>query len=160
MASLMGKTVVNGETGEVYMIKDSDKTIYLMSNEEISSAADKLEEPETIKLDETKNILGYKCTKYKQTNMMEGFAMPQILWVTDKLKTPDYEGNAFKGMAGQGTMNFDVEGFPMLVEIEMPGAPFSMKMEVTNIEFGDISKSEFKKPSDYAVKPFSEMNPF
>ncbi|MDA3822431.1 MAG: DUF4412 domain-containing protein [Bacteroidales bacterium] len=160
MATAMGKTVVNGLTGEAFMVKDAEKTIYLMSDEDIEEAAAKNGEPVIEKLNESKKILGYKCNKYKYINVVEGASITQMLWVTDELVAPEYKAEAFKGMAGKGAMNFDVDGFPMLIEIEIPGAPMTLELEVTNIKFGKLNKSEFEKPSGYTTKSFSEMSPF
>lgn len=160
MASAMGRTVVNGETGEAFIIKDSEKAVYLMSQEEIKEQAEKVSTPVIQKFDDEKTILGYKCKKYTQTTDVQGVSMTQTLWVTDELFPPEYQGDAFKGMAAQGGMSFDLKGFPMLIEIDMPGMPMKVKLEVTNIDFGKIDNSTFKKPAGYTVKSFSEMNAF
>lgn len=159
MAGMMGKTVVNGKTNEVFVVKESEKAIYLMTEEEIKAEAEKADGTEIEKMDETREIGGYKCTKYTQTTVVQGMTMTQILWVTNELKAPDYEGDAFKGMAGQGNMNFDLKGFPMLVEVDMPGMPVKLELEVSNINFEKIPDSEFDKPEGYTVKDFSALGP-
>jgi hypothetical protein len=131
-----------------------------MSEEEIKSAAEQASKPEIEKLDETKKILGYNCEKYVQTVTMQGMEIKQTLWVTKELKAPKYEGDAFKSMASQGGMSEDIDGFPMMIEMDLPGMPVSVQLEVINIEFGKINKKEFEKPKGYEVKPYSAMNPF
>jgi len=160
MAAAMGKTVVNGKTGEAFIIKEAEKTVYLMSDETIKAEAMKVEDAEIQKLDETREIMGYTCQKYLQTTMVQGMNMSQVIWVTKDLKTPDYEGDAFKGMAGQGTMSFKIDGFPMLIEVEMPGMSTTLQLEVSNIEYEKIPDNTFERPADYAVKDFSEMSQF
>lgn len=160
MAAAMGKTVVNGNTGESFMIKEAEKTVYVMSAEEIEKAAEAVVDPQIEEFSDTKTILGYTCKKYTQTIKAQGTSMKQTLWVTKDLAAPKYEGDAFKGMAGQGGLSFDIEGFPMLVEVELPGMPMTLELEVTNIEFKKVNDKEFEKPKGYTEKPFSEMNPF
>jgi hypothetical protein len=160
MAASMGKTVVNGETSEAFMVKESEKTIYLMGEAEINAAADLASDPDIKEFDETKTILGYECKKYTQSVDVQGNSMTQTLWVTKELSPPDYKGDVFKSMSMQGGLSFDLEGFPMLVEVDMPGMPMTLELEVTNIDFGKISKKEFEKPKGFEEKPFSEMNPF
>jgi hypothetical protein len=160
MAASMGKTVVNGETGDVFMIKESEKVLYVMSKEEIKAEADKVGETDVKSFDDTKTIMGYKCKKYTQSITMQGQTVEQTLWATDELKTPDYESEAFRGMAGQGGLNFDIDGFPMLIEIGLPMANLTLQLEVSNIDFGKIPAKEFEKPKGYTEKPFSEMSPF
>lgn len=161
MAAGMGKTIVNGETGEAFIMKDAEKVVYMMSEEEINAEAEKLEDPVIEEFDETKTILGYTCKKYKQTVKANGMEIPQIIWATKELAAPEYESKAFKGIASQGGgINFNIDGFPLLIEIAMPGAPFNIELEVTNIDFGKIPNKEFERPKDYEVKPFSEMMQF
>jgi len=160
MSSAMGKTIVNGNTGEVFIVKDSEKTIYLMNSEEIKTEAEKVDDTEIEKQEETREIQGYKCQKYIQTTVVQGMNMTQVLWITKDLKTPDYEGEAFKAMAGQGNMSYEIEGFPMLMEIGVPGMPMTVELEVSNIEFKKVDESSFEKPEGYTVKDFSELSPY
>lgn len=160
MSAAMGKTVVNGKTGEAFIIRDAERTVYLMSDETIEAEAAKVDNAEIKKLDETREIMGYACQKYLQTTIFQGMNMSQVIWVTKDLKAPDYEGEAFKGMAAQGTMSFNIDGFPMLIEVEMPGMSTTLQLEVNNIEYEKIPDSTFERPADYAVKDFSEMSQF
>lgn len=160
MSGMMGKTVVNGKTGEAFIIKDAEKTAYLMSEEMIQSEAKKAEDIKIEKMDDTKEIMGYTCQKYIQTTSMQGMTTSQVLWVTSDLKAPDYEGEAFKGMAGQGNISFAVDGFPMLIEVDIPRMATRMELEVSNIKYEKIPDSTFILPEDYTVKDFSEMNRF
>lgn len=158
MSAAMGKTVVNGKTGEAFIIKDTEKTIYLMSEETIRTEAKKAEEIEVEKFDDTREIMGYTCKKWTQTTIVQGMNMSQVLWVTRELKTPDYEGEVFKGMAGQGNMSFEIDGFPMLIEVNMPGMATKLELEVSNIVFENIPESTFDRPEGYTVKDFTEMS--
>lgn len=157
MGGMMGKTIVNGETGEAFIIKDLEKAVYMMSEEDLDKNAEQVENSKIEKQDETKEIMGYKCQKYVVSMDVQGQSISQVLWVTDKLKSPDYKGKAFQGMSGSNPMNFDIDGFPLMVEIDLPGMPVTMQIKVTNIDFGKIKKSEFERPADFEVKPFSSM---
>jgi len=159
MSAAMGTTVVNGSTGEVFMVRDTEKTVYVMESETIKAEAEKVEKPEIIKHDETKTIMDYKCTKYVQSTTVDGTTISQTLWITDKLKAPDYNSDAFTAMGSQNTFYYDMEGFPMLIEIDMPNMPVSLSLEVVNIEFEKIDKSTFEKPEGYEEKPYSSFSP-
>lgn len=160
MTAMMNRTIVNGKTNEVFVINDAAKAIYLMNEDEIKAEADKAEDAEVEKQEETREIGGYKCTKYLQTATVQGMTMTQVVWVTKDLKTPDYEGDAFKGVSGQGNMSMDFDGFPMLVEVELPGMPVTLELEISNITFEKIPDAVFEKPEGYTVKDFSELNPY
>ncbi len=160
MAQAMGKTVVNGESGEAFMIRASEKTIYIMSTDDIEAQAANVDNAEISKTEETKEIMGYPCTKYLQTISSQGMSITQSIWITEKLVAQDYQGKAFKGIVSQSGMNLNMKGFPLLIEMDMPGMPIKLKLEVTNIAFEKIDPAEFEKPSGYTEKPFSEMNPF
>ena len=160
MSEAMGKTIVNGETGEAFIVRESERTVYLMSDEYIKAEAENLEDPVIREFDETKEILGYPCKKYTQTIKVQGNDMTQVLWITKKLVTPDYKSDEFMGLASQGTVNFDIEGFPMLIEVDMMGAPMTLQLEVSNIKFEKIPSSTFERPADYTVKDFSELKLF
>lgn len=160
MASAMGRTIVNGTTNEAFMVKDSERTVYLMSEEEIDAALEANNTPQVEEMDETKEIMGYNCKKMIQTVTEQGMTVEQILWVTDELATLEYEGSAFKGMAGQSNMNLDIKGFPLLIEVDMPNMPVKLELVVTEIKFEKIDPAEFERPEGYKVKPFAAMNPF
>jgi hypothetical protein len=95
-----------------------------------------------------------------QTATVQGMTLTQVFWVTSDLKAPDYEGEAFKGMAGQGALSFKIDGFPMLIEVDMPGMAAKLQLEVSNIKFEEIPESTFDRPENYAVRDFTEMNRF
>lgn len=158
MGAAMGKTVVNGRTGEAFFINDAQKTIYLMSEETIKAEAEKADQAEVQKINETREILGYTCQKHLQTVTVQNMTMTQVFWVTTELRAPDYEGEAFKGMAGQGALSFKIDGFPMLIEVDMPGMAAKLQLEVSNIKFEEIPESTFERPADYTVRDFTEMN--
>lgn len=158
MSAATGKTVVNGKTGEAFIINDAQKTVYLMSEETIKTEAAKAEQATVEKFDETSEIMGYTCQKHVQTITVQGMTMSQVFWVAKDLKAPDYEGEAFKGMAGQGAISFKIDGFPLLIEVDMPGMAAKLKLEVSNITFEDIPESTFERPEDYVVRDFTEMN--
>ena len=160
MSEAMGKTIVNGETGEAFIVRESEKTVYLMSEEYIKAEAENLEDPVIQEFDDTKEILGYPCKKYTQTIKVQGKNMTQVLWITKELAAPDYESDEFMGLASQGTVNFDIDGFPMLIEVDMMGAPMKLQLEVSNIKFEKIPSSTFERPADYTVKNFEDLKLF
>ncbi len=160
MASAMGTTIVNVETGETYVIKDAEQTVYVQSADEAEAEMEDVENPKPVKHDETMEILGYKCTLYTQTVTMQGMSMTQKLWVTDDLKAPDYDKKALKGMSGMNTMNFDVNGFPLMIEMDIPGMPVTMELKVVNLDLKKVNKSLFEKPKGYTEKSMDEFQAF
>lgn len=157
MGGMMGKVVVDGKSGEMFMVKDLEQTVYVVDKDELEEMTGEVDEPVITKLDDTKEILGYKCKKYIQKSTTQGIEVTQIIWATSKLKYPDYDEEVFSNMMGQDILNFNVDGFPLLMVTEIPGTSMTMELVVSDIKFKKIKDSEFKKPAGYEEKPFTQM---
>lgn len=157
MADMMGRIIVNA--GEAYVIKDSDKTVYIMDDEDMEGAKDAVEnQPEATKVaGETKKILGYTCSKYLLTVEQGGQKTEQVIWATDAFKAPDMklpnQGSMGSGMLSMG----GIDGMPMQIDIGMPNMPVSLILKVMELEEGKVPDEAFAKPAGYEEKPFSEM---
>ncbi|MBD3233418.1 MAG: DUF4412 domain-containing protein [candidate division Zixibacteria bacterium] len=119
--------------------------------------------PVTInKTDETKSILGYKCTKYEGTR--QGKEAMEI-WATDELKIEHNYSDFMQLQIPGGQEMFKdfskIEGMPLESHMSMGIA--GMKTEthtiVTSIDKKDISSSEFEIPSGYQ-KTKSDLEEF
>lgn len=155
MASMMGKIIVN--KGESYVVRDDDKTIFLMSDEDLANS----EQPEVKDLEkiegESREILGYTCEAYRMKMIQNGQEMNQVVWATRALKAPVIDGAAAAGM-NQGMAGLkDLDAFPMEVEIELAGMPMKMVLSVSELKMGKPDPGVFAKPKGYEQKPFSEM---
>lgn len=157
VAAMMGRIIVN--EGEAYVIKDSDQTVYVMEDEDVEGAKDAVEnQPKATKVaGETKEILGYTCSKYLLTVEQEGQKIEQVIWATAAFKAPDMrlpnQGSMGSGMLSVG----DIDGMPLQVDIAMPNTPLTMVMKATEMEEGEVPDEAFAKPAGYEEKPFSEM---
>lgn len=158
MAGMMGRIVVNAKTGERFAIKDSEKTVYMMEEEDLEKSQEAIKDqqnkPEL--LDGTETILGYTCKKYKMVTKSPEGDMEQFIWATEELKAPEMD------MPQTGQMNsldFGIEGLPLKVEIALPGTTSKMIMLATKVDDAAPDSSEFDRPKDYEVKPFSELAP-
>ena len=149
-AAMLGDMLILGEEDKSYMIKDAEKTAYLMADDEDDSAEEM--KPEVEKTDETKTISGYDCQKYivkMKTDGPPGEAV-QTMWMTEDLQIKRPKGAEKNG--GAVFVN-GVEGFPMMIETKTMG--FTMVMKVTEVEKMSIPSSTFEIPKGYEIKDFN-----
>ncbi|NRB62528.1 MAG: DUF4412 domain-containing protein [Saprospiraceae bacterium] len=158
MANLMGKVIVN--KGESYVVKEDAKTVYEMTEQDRKNAMEeqKAQASEATKVEgEMKTIMGYSCQLYEVQMNQEGQNITQKVWVTNQLKVPEMSGIGTSGL-NQGVLaNFDIPGFPMKVEVDLPPTEMKMVLQVSEINKEKPNADLFKKPSGFKVKPFSEM---
>lgn len=156
MAAMMGKIVVNNNTGKAFVIKDDTKTVYIMSEEDMETG-DTPTDPEITDLGETEEILGYTCKKYKMISETAGMKQEQYIWATNKLKIPEYKNLPKQDLTGSNLMAAGLEGFPLKVEMAIPETEMTLTLLVTLLEEEKISDDLFEAPSDYEEKPYSEF---
>jgi hypothetical protein len=155
MADMMGTIIVNTKDDEVFVRKDSEKAVYLIKEE--VNEEDRPDATEVTKLDEQETILGYDCRKYKMVIKQNGQEVTQFLWVTDKLKAPKVETPKMQRLGGSIVSSDKIPGFPMRMELSIPGMPVQMVMTATDLDFTKIDGKAFERPKDYAVKDVSEL---
>ncbi len=178
-------TIVNMKAGTLVIIDHKKKTYsettfdemrehfaemaeMVNSNPMMSQMMGKVSEVEVKKTSETREILGYNCTKYI-LNMGDNFQ--QILWVTPELKIPIeyYEASkAMYAMMGPMATRFEkmldsmkkIEGFSLATEVKMQvmGRDASSSSEVVEVKEGAIPDDVFAVPTGYKKKksPFEE----
>ena len=162
VANMMGRIIVNN--GKSYVVKDAEKTIFEMSEEDMEEGKEQFENqaPARKAEGETMEILGYTCHKNVLTIANEeGSKTEQVVWATDAFKAPQLsvpnQGSASAtGIFGMG----GIEGLPMRIEIATPGMEGGLIMEVISLDNTPVEASHFAKPDGYTVKPISEMMKF
>lgn len=146
VSDMMGKVLYLDKTGEAFIIKDSDSTIYTIDLTQQAT-------PQTTvtATDETKEIMGYTCKKYNVISVVDDIATTQYVWANEKYMLPKVKNS--QGLNMNSTFYFDgINGMPMRTEIEVEGMLISM--ELINIDTKKPSKTHFTLPKDYTVKPF------
>lgn len=113
--------------------------------------------------EETKKIAGYNCKKaYVIVTNFLGQKDSTMLWYTPEIKfnglSSTGNSSTFARAGGGGAASFDdINGFVMAYTQKM-GAGRRMEIEVAKIELDkEVKAKEFEIPSDYDVKPMSEM---
>ncbi len=156
LANMMGKIVVDAVNNEAFVVKEAEKTVYLMKQEDM----DNVEEPqvkEMVKQEGEEDILGYRCHRYKMVTEAEGAETVQHIWVTNELKTPDLKLPGLGNMAGGVLSGNKLPGFPMQIEVAIANMDATMIMTATEIDLKRVDKQVFLRPKDFTVKDFSEL---
>lgn len=162
VATMMGRIIVNN--GKSFVVKDSEKTIFEMSEEDTAEGQAQFDDQEPAKkvAGETMEIMGYLCQKYVFSIANDGGGKTQqVIWATDAFKTPELSvpnqgSTASVGFAGIG----GIEGLPMRIEIISAEMGGGLVMEVNNLDETPVDASYFERPDGYTVKPISEMMKF
>lgn len=154
ISMMMGKVMVNKDGS--YMIKDTEQTVYRMP-EEMEEEVE-APEPTITKLDETIEMHGYTCQKYKIEAEVEGETTTQYIWVAKNFEFPTFG----KGTAGDMTnvlgMYGELKGFPMKTEVNQQG--MIITTEVTDLDAYAPEKNLFKLPKGYKVEDFDTSSMF
>lgn len=176
MAAGDNDTIVDLAAGKLVGIDHKKKTYYettfeemqqyfaglnemLSSNPMMGTMMGKVKEVEVQKAAETREIIGYTCTKYVLT-MGESFK--ETLWVTPDLKMPLTYYDASKmsyAMMGPMAARFEkmldemkkIDGFPLATDVDMKmmGMDASSRSEVVEISKADIPADAFAVPAGY-----------
>ncbi len=162
VASMMGRIIVNN--GQSYVVKDAEKTIFEMSEEDMEEGKEQFENQDAAEqvAGETMEILGYTCQKYVLAmDAGEGGKVEQVIWATDAFKAPQLSIPNQGSVPTAGFMGgFSIEGLPLRVEIGTPEIKGALVMEAINLDNTPVEASYFERPEGYTVKPFSEMMKF
>jgi hypothetical protein len=131
----------------------------LASNPMMESMMGKVADVQVEKTAETREILGYTCTKHV---LSMGEKFKEILWITPDLKMPGTYYDASKmsyammgPMAGRFEKMIDemkkIDGFPLATDVDMKmmGIDASSRSEVIEISKGDIPNDTFAVPAGY-----------
>jgi len=131
----------------------------LAGNPMMETMMGKVADVQVQKTAETREILGYTCTKHV---LSMGEKFKESLWVTPDLKMPVTYYDASKmsyammgPMAGRFEKMLDemkkIDGFPLATDVDMKmmGMDASSRTEVTAISNGDIPADTFAVPAGY-----------
>ena len=165
MASIMGKFIFQGKKGEMYMVKESEKVAYQFSEEMLKEGQEKAEDnkPKVTALDETAELLGYSCKKFKVVSKGQDDApITQYIWATEdlKIRQPKSSMGEAAGISQFAMQEMGVQGFPLRVETHTTaaGIDMTMLMVAKEIDANKPDKKEFTFGSDYEVKEFDPSN--
>ncbi len=157
MGQMMGNIVVNVARQEVYMLQESQKVAYVMKQDEADSSAQQKPVKEVVKMDETENILGYPCQKYKMVLDQQGVEVEQYVWVTSEIKLPEYDMPGIEQVNSALAGADRLPGFPMRTRFQLPGLNIGMVMTASELSFEPVDDSLFALPEGYETKDFSEL---
>lgn len=142
-------TISDEKSKKVLTLMDMMGMKYAMESttEEVEAEAGEQPKPKIEITKETKEIMGYKCTKAIMTTETEEGPMPVTMWFTKDI-------DVFTG--GQQYYNEDMPGFPMQIAVTQSG--MSIDMIVTAMD-KKVDKKVFdmKVPDGYEVKTEEEM---
>lgn len=176
MSDGVNDTIVDLAAGKLVAIDHKKKSYYettfeemqkyfaqlnemLTSNPMMESMMGKVADVQVQKTAETREILGYTCTKHV---LSMGEKFKEILWVTPDLKMPVTYYDASKmsyammgPMAGRFEKMLDemkkIDGFPLATDVDMKmmGMDASSRSEVIEISKADIPNDTFAVPAGY-----------
>lgn len=150
---LAGNILINA-SGDTYLINDDEKTAFLIKSAGNEENFEKRDAPKVEKLNESEEILGYHCDKYKIVMNEGGNEVVNFVWATDQLKLK------LKGMESSGVPGyFNYEGldaFPMKIKMQVNQMGFNLDLviQAVSIRAEKFKKEEFIIPKDYTIKPF------
>ena len=157
MGEMMGRIIVNGQTGESFVVKESEQAVYLMKEADIENAAEDMDASKPVKGEGTMEILGYSCQKYKLPIMQDGQETMQYIWITEALKAPQIDAPGMNQLNNGPLSSTNLPGFPLRVEVAIPQTGMMLTMMATKLDDTKVDATEFERPKDYEVKDFSEM---
>ncbi|MEX0967596.1 MAG: DUF4412 domain-containing protein [Bacteroidia bacterium] len=151
-AAMAGDIIMVGKERTMYILQPASKMAMQIKMEDTE---DEEVKPVVTKMDETENIAGYDCQKYKVVSKTEQGDVVSYLWVTDKLKV-----DVPQSMMQSGTqMNLpgEIDGFPLKVisHIDMAGNQLTMIFTASEVNKTSLNASDFKIPEDYTKQVVS-----
>jgi len=157
--------VMDIESGKVSIINSSQKTVMVMTSDEMKKFAGMMGNggmtPTAQKLGTAKTVNGYSCEEYKLT--ISGMISSEtIACVSGDVDTSDME--KFRAFSEELAKNFgglpaDVKGFPVISNTKMRvmGKEMTSSTELISISKDSISDDIFVIPSDYRVQEMGQM---
>ncbi|MCS7075329.1 MAG: DUF4412 domain-containing protein [Bacteroidia bacterium] len=143
------KMYVDGAKKDIYMLRETDKKVAVRIKVNDTSKDDDKNKVKVTETKETKDILGYKCTKI----IIEDNKKTTIAWVTKEVNI-DFD-KLFGSRKEKDAPTFSKYGFP--IEIESKDENKAITMKVTKIEKNSISDSIFPDLSQYEIQDMPSM---
>lgn len=145
------KMYMNGEKKEMYMLMEKEQKIAMRLKLDENNKKDDKKQPKITVTKETKDILGYKCTKV----IIEDEQKVTNAWVTKELNL-DFSKLAGGGRKGNNNAVLAKYGFPLELDgTDEKGSKIVMK--ATKIEKTTINDSVFPDLSQYQVQDMPSM---
>ncbi len=138
------KMFIDGEKKEMYMLMEKEQKIAMKLKIDDDKNNDK-KQPKVTVTKETKDILGYKCTKI----IVEDDKKSTTAWVTKELNL-DFSKLSGKSKKGSNNDVLSKHGFPL--ELEGKDEQGTVTMKATKIEKTTIDSSIFPDLSQYQVQ--------
>lgn len=140
------KVYMDGEKKEMYMLMERDGKMAMKIKMDNAAKNDDKSNPKVTVTKETKDILGYKCTKV----IIEDDKKTTIAWVTKDLNL-DFSKLGASGKKGSANATLSKYGFPLELEGK-DDKQGTVTMKATKIEKTTIDNSVFPDLSQYQVQ--------
>lgn len=143
-------TIVDNSAKKILVLMDNPMMGKKYTESDISVSQEDLKNITVTEKGDTKTIIGYTCKGYDVVINKNSVETKMVLYVTDKIKTPNQNTVA---------LGDKIKGFPLYTVVNTKQGPIDMKitMEVTEIkeEKVDDSKFDMTVPEGYskAVPP-------
>lgn len=157
MSLMMGEIIIDGESGRAFAISSMQGTAYEMRPNLSLKGQPK---PVVIEEEETAEIAGYTCKKYKVIQSKPDGQVIQYMWITDEIQLGNMD--SFEGPL-KDTMPFLIEGitgFPLKIVTTLPGVDMVMTLSANKVSPKSIDPSMFAVPAGYDIKPFDPKTMF
>lgn len=144
------KMFIDGEKKEMYMLMEKEQKIAMKLKIDDDSKNNDKKQPKVTITKETKDILGYKCTKI----IIQDDKKSTIAWVTKELNL-DFSKLSGKSKKGSNNEVLSKHGFPL--ELEDKNEQGTVTMKASKIEKTTIDSSIFPDLSQYQVQDMPSM---
>jgi hypothetical protein len=141
---------MDGEKKEMYMLMEKDQKIAMKLKTDDASKNEEKNKPKVTVTKETKDILGYKCTKI----IVENDKKFTTAWMCKDLNL-DFSKLGASGKKGSNNAILAKYGFPL--ELEGKDEKGTVTMKATKIEKTTIDSSVFPDLSQYEVQDMPSM---
>ncbi|MFC2113783.1 DUF4412 domain-containing protein [Bacteroidota bacterium] len=156
LETLMGRILVNGSSGESFLLKAEEKRAYRFSGTSNPEEIDENQSgPRIIETDETETILGFKCNLYKMIFNEGGNELIQYVWATKEI---DIKINGIENTGLPGTFSFlGLDAYPLKIKakIQEGGFDFMIILTATSIHPDKMNSGDFRIPDDYEILDFN-----
>lgn len=148
-AGIMGDILIDTKKGEAYMLKEDSQTAYRISSTSTFTA------PTITATNETLNILGYRCKKYKVSTPTEQGNVVQYVWATPDIELTPAIKKGYKTPTNAEQLLIEgLDGFPLKIMTTVPEGGFIMVMTAAEIDLQRMDKADFMIPKGYDRKDF------
>lgn len=129
-------SIMDGNTKEMLTYMDNPMAGKLYMKQSFDANKEDLKDIEVEKTGETKEFLGYECTKYIATINKNGANTKMEIYTTDKISAISNQ---------TATLGESFEGFPlyMTIEANQQGMNMILTIEVTDVKQETVSSDKF-----------------